>query len=110
MAILSKTSALKQDNLVILTKTFKNKNEYALSEEQVAYVEKQIKNEKKVISINQFNRFVFIVIAEDKKGSAHLKETLRRAASGITGGLNEHKKTSVIVSSSIDKKYTLAFL
>jgi leucyl aminopeptidase len=110
MAILSKTSALKQDNLVILTKIFKNKSEYALSEEQIAYAEKQIKNEKKVISINQFNRFVFIVIADDKKGTAHLKESLRRAASGITGGLNEHKKTSVIVSSTIDKKFTLAFL
>lgn len=110
MALLSKTSALKQDNLVILTKAFKNKSEYDLTEEQETYIEKQIKNEKKVISVNQFSRFVFIVIAEDKKGSSHLKETLRRAASGITGSLNENKKTSVIVSSTTDKKYTLAFL
>ena len=110
MAVLSKTSALKQDNLVILTKTFKNKSEYALNEEQEAYIEKQIKNEKKVVTINQFNRLVFVVLAEDKKGVAHLKETLRRAASGITGSLNEHKKTSVIISSTIDKKYALAFL
>ncbi|MGZ3867126.1 MAG: leucyl aminopeptidase family protein [Bacteroidia bacterium] len=110
MALLSKTSALKQDNLVILTRSFKNKNEYALSAEQVAYVEKQIKNEKKLITVNQFNRFVYVVIAEDKKGTAHLKESLRRTASGITGSLNDNKKASAIVSSTIDRKLTLAFL
>lgn len=110
MAVLAKTSALKQDNLVILEKSFKNKPEYALTSEQVSYIEKRIKSEKKLIVINQFNRFVYVVIADEKKGSAHQMEALRRLASTVSGALNEYKKTSVIVSSLVDKKLTLAFL
>ncbi len=110
MAVLAKTSALKQDNLVILVKSFKNNPEYALSAEQVSYIETRIKSEKKLIIVNQFNRFVYVVIANEKKGSSHQMEALRRLASTVSGALNEYKKTSVIVSSLLDRKFTLAFL
>lgn len=110
MAVLSKTSALKQDNLVIVTKAFKNRNEYALSAAEVTYIEKRIKDEKKLVVVNQFDRLVYVVIADDKKGAAHQKESLRRAASTVTAALNENKKSSVIVSSLVDRKFTLAFL
>ena len=110
MAVLTKTSALKQDNLVILAKSFKNKPEYNLSADQVLYIEKRIKSEKKLITINQFNRFVYVVIADEKKGNAHQMEALRRLASTVSGALNEYKKTSAIVSSLLDRKFTLAFL
>ncbi|HXB41808.1 MAG TPA: leucyl aminopeptidase [Bacteroidia bacterium] len=110
MTSISKTSALKQDNLVIIAKSFKNKTEYGLTDEQVKYIDKQIKDEKKLVTINQYSRLVCVIIADDKKGAAHQMESLRRAASGVTNSLNDQKKTSVIVSSLVEKKFTLAFV
>lgn len=110
MTSILKTSVLKDDNLIILGKSFKNKSEYALTAEQVTYIEKQIKDEKKFVAVNQFTRIVFVVLTDDKKESAKQKETLRRAANTVTGGLNELKKTSVIITSDLDKKFTLAFI
>ena len=110
MTSILKTSVLKDDNLVILAKSFKNKSEYGLSAEQVAYIEKQIKEDKKMVAVNQFTRIVFIVLTDDKKDSAKQKEALRRTANTVTGGLNELKKTSVIITSDLDKKFTLAFI
>lgn len=110
MAAIAKTSTLKQDNLVILTKTFKNKPEYGLTNEEVSYIEQQIKNEKKLVSINQYSRLVVVVIANDNKGPARQMESLRRAADTVTGNLNGQKKTSLIVSSQLDRKFTLAFV
>ena len=110
MTSIVKTSALKEDNLVIIGKSFKNKSEYALTAEQVTYVEKQIKDEKKFVAVNQFTRIVFVVLTDGKKDSAKQKEALRRTANTITAGLNELKKTSVIIASDLDKKFTLAFI
>jgi len=110
MTSISKTSVLKEDNLVILGKSFKNKNEYGLTSEQVTYIEKQIADNKKFVAVNQFIRFVFIVLTDEKKQSIQQKEILRRTGNTVTGALNEHKKESVIVSSVLDKKFTLAFI
>ncbi|MBS1645843.1 MAG: leucyl aminopeptidase family protein [Bacteroidetes bacterium] len=110
MNSIKKISALKEDNLIIVAKTFKNKNEYDLTNEQVSYIEKQIANEKKIITINQYTRIVCVVLLDTKKEAPQQKETLRKAGSSLTTVLNEHKKKSAIVSSSLDKKQSLAFI
>ena len=70
MTSISKTSVLKEDNLAIIGKSFKNKNEYGLTAEQVTYIEKQIADGKKFVAVNQFTRFVFVVLLDDKKETA----------------------------------------
>jgi leucyl aminopeptidase len=110
MTAILKTSVLKDDNLVIIGKSFKNKSEYGLTAEQVTYIEKQIKDEKKFVAVNQFIRIVFVVLTDDKKDTPKQKEALRRAANTVTSALNEHKKTAVIITSDLDKKFTLAFI
>ncbi|MHB8259851.1 MAG: leucyl aminopeptidase family protein [Bacteroidia bacterium] len=110
MTTISKTSALKEDNLVILGKSFKNKTEYGLSPEQLTYIEKQLKDEKKFVAINQFTRMVFVVLIDGKKESSQQKEALRRTADKVTAVLNEYKKTSLIITSTLDRKFTLAFI
>jgi leucyl aminopeptidase len=110
MTSISKTSVLKEDNLVILGKSFKNKNEYGLTPEQVTYIEKQLADNKKFVAVNQFTRFVFVVLLDEKKTAPQQKELLRRTANTVTGALNEHKKTSLIISSVLERKFTLAFI
>ena len=110
MTSISKTSVLKEDNLVIIGKSFKNKPEYGLTTDQVSYIERNLADHKKLVSINQFTRLVFVVVTDEKKENPQQKELLRRAANTITGALNEQKKTSVIISSVLEKKFTLAFI
>ncbi len=110
MTAIAKTSTLKQDNLVIIAKSFKNKPEFGLSNAELAYIEKQIKDEKKLVTVNQYSRLVCVVIADDKKGAAHQMESLRRLADSVTASLNAQKKSSVIVSSQVERKFTLAFV
>ncbi|HKC68410.1 MAG TPA: hypothetical protein VKG26_09275, partial [Bacteroidia bacterium] len=110
MTSVSKTSVLKEDNLVIIGKSFKNKNEYGLTAEQATYIEKQLADNKKLVSINQFTRLVFVVVLDDKKESTQQRELLRRAGNTVTGALNEHKKKSAIITSTADAKFTLAFI
>jgi len=110
MTALAKTATLKQDNLVIIARSFKNKPEYGLNEEQVKYVEKHIKEDRKLVSVNQFNRLVHVIIANDKRGINRQMESLRRAGDNVASALNGQKKTSVIVSSLVERKLTLAFV
>jgi leucyl aminopeptidase len=110
MTAISKTAVLKDDSLVILVKSFKNRPEYGLQPEQVAYIEAQIKAEKKMVVVNQFRRMIYVVIADSKKGPAQQRESLRRAGSTVTASVNEHKKTLLYISSQLDKKLTLAFV
>lgn len=110
MAAIAKTSTLRQDNLVILAKAFRNRPEFGLSNEEVSYIEKQIREEKKLVTINQYTRQVSVVLANDTKGPHRQMESLRRAGDNLSASLNGHKRTSVIVASQVEKKFTLALV
>lgn len=110
MAAIAKTNTLKQDNLVIIARTFRNKPEFGLSNEEVSYIEKQIREEKKLVTVNQYSRQISVVLANDTKGPARQMESLRRAADSVTASLNAHRRTSVIVASQVEKKFTVAFV
>jgi leucyl aminopeptidase len=110
MAAIAKTSTLRQDNLVILTKTFRDRPEFGLRSEEVSYIEKQIREDKKLVTVNQYSRQVSVVLANDTKGAARQMESLRRAADNVAATLNGHKRNSVIVASQVDRRFTLAFV
>lgn len=110
MAAIAKTSTLRQDNLVIIAKAFRNRPEFGLSNEEVSYIEKQISEEKKLVTINQYTRQVSVVLANDTKGPQRQMESLRRAGDNLSASLNGHKRTSVIVASQVEKKFTLALV
>lgn len=110
MAAIAKTSTLRQDNLVILAKAFRNRPEFGLSNDEVSYIEKQISEEKKLVTINQYTRQVSVVLANDTKGPQRQMESLRRAGDNVSLSLNVHRRTSVIVASQVDRKFTLAFV
>lgn len=73
---------------------------------ELAYIQKKIKADEKFITINQFNRLVFIQLVEEfeKKSASHQLEALRVCGSKMCGVLNAHHYESVQISSLIQSK------
>jgi leucyl aminopeptidase len=102
-AIKKDNSTVFKDNLVIITSKFSNDKKYGLSAEELNYITAQLKNDKKLVTVNQFNRLVFVVITDDKADTYIRNEKLRKAGNEISGRLNEAKKTAVSITTETNK-------
>ncbi len=81
-----------KQSIVILCSAFKNKPEYALTKEQVEYIQTQIKtHDKKAVTINDLTRIITIVIVDEKKEHYSTLESIRKTATAITDALNAEK-------------------
>jgi len=97
MLIYKTTQLAKNDNLILIGLKNSDYSAYLKSDEENKYLKKKIKEDKKQILINQYNRLVYINIIDNKilKDKDKLKETLRRDASKFSSGLNGHKIAEV---------------
>jgi leucyl aminopeptidase len=99
MATISKKSSLNNnENLVLLCEKSSNLNNYNLNKGELDFVKREINtNDKKFVSVNQLNRYVFIQIIDPKKERSQLHEFLRKAASSIHTVITDAKLDSVTV-------------
>jgi leucyl aminopeptidase len=102
-AIKKDNSTVFKDNLVIITSRFANDKKYGLSTEESNYIHVQLKNDKKLVTVNQLHRLLFVVIADDKAEAYIRNEKLRKAGNEIGGRLNEAKKTAVSITAETNK-------
>lgn len=100
IALKRKTNYGSNDNLVIITKSFKANSENTLSKEEGDYIASQISQHKKdFVSLQHLGRQVFVVIADGKKPLPQLLEFLRKKGDSIATALNAAKKTAVYITS-----------
>ncbi len=73
---------------------------------ELAYLHKKIKADEKFITINQFNRLVFIQLVEEfeKKNKSGQLEALRSTGNKVCHAINAHKYEKLQVSSLIQSK------
>ncbi|MCD6069135.1 MAG: peptidase [Bacteroidetes bacterium] len=102
-AIKKDNSSLLKDNLVIIASKFSDDKKYGLSKEESNYISTQLKADKKLVAVNQFNRHIFVVIADEKAEAYKRNEKLRKAGNQIGGMLNEAKKTGVTITAETNK-------
>lgn len=98
--LIYKTSTLnKNDNLILIGIKKTDFSSYLKSDEEKRYLKEEIKDDKKQILINQYNRLIFINIVDDdlKSNKDKLLETLRRDASKYLTGLNNHNISEIKV-------------
>ncbi|MCK4923078.1 MAG: peptidase M17, partial [Bacteroidales bacterium] len=98
--LIYKTSTLnKNDNLILIGIKKTDFSSYLKSDEEKRYLKEEIKDDKKQILINQYNRLIFINIVDDdlKSNKGKLLETLRRDASKYLTGLNNHNISEIKV-------------
>ena len=81
-----------------------------LSKNELQYVSKKFKNDKKrFFSINQLKRIVFVQIIENKKEEYLTKENYRDAGNSLVKRINENKSSSVQVVDGINNgEYAIA--
>lgn len=112
MTTISQKNALNNnDNIVIICSKNNSFTNFNLSKAEINFVKKEItKNDKKVVFINQLNRFVFVQLIETKNEKYLTTEALRKAASKIHATIVENKIDSITVFDAEHKTAeTIAF-
>lgn len=109
--IISKRSkVLASDNLIILAGAKSDLKNFGLSKQELDYVQHAIKNKEKQISLNQFKRWLYIVIAETGKDAAQSLEKIRKAAHKLHSVIKaRHHTSACIVEIKDDKTKLYAF-
>ena len=73
-----KRSFSEKDNLILLTNKTQNFSELNFSEKEIKHIKKELKNEKEIITINQYDRFVSLVFPKyTKKNKNQQNENFR---------------------------------
>jgi leucyl aminopeptidase len=107
MTTLKKTAAVSaNDNLVVLCSRKTNLAALSLSEPEMEFIATEFsRHDKKLVVLNQFRRFVFVQLIEDKKEPHLVAEACRKAGAAITILCNEHKLTDVVVADAENKPH-----
>ena len=105
-----KTQIDSKHSLTIICSTFKNKSEYALTKEQVDYINHDIKsNDKKFVCVNSLSRLFCVIIVDEKKTHYTSLESIRKNGSTIADLINSEKHKSVsIINDLTNPDYSLA--
>jgi leucyl aminopeptidase len=99
------------NNRIVIVSGDKDIAAIGLSKEQSAFVKNQIKLEKKSITVNTYDGFIFIYIIENKKTHFLTLEQCRLAGNGFLGAINSQKITKIQVEDISRKNLeTLAFV
>jgi len=114
MAILprlgSASVVTKNDSVVFIIKDEKQVSRTHFSQEEIKFIQGQLKDKKNVVSINQYNRICFIYRLEAKKEAHLVLEACRRNGETISAAFNRQKYSSAIISDdSGTKNAALAF-
>lgn len=86
-------------HLVLVTTNSNKFDESYYSKEELAYVKGELKNKKKLITINQYKRTIFLQVLESDGKERYMQlEQFRRAGHQLAGMLNRLKATEVIIA------------
>ena len=72
-----KTTINKNDNLIILCNIKSNLSSLKLSENEMQFVDLQIKRKQEIIKINQYHRFIVLIFPKKHTSKNHYNEQLR---------------------------------
>ena len=100
----------KDDQLVILINRDNQLPTKLFSKEELTFIRRELRAEKKTISVNQYRRMVYIQVLNDVTKPEHLRlELARKAGCTTIGKTNLAKHESLVIHSLIANELTLAF-
>ncbi len=94
--IKKKTTISEKDNLVLLIATNSDLSSFNLNDAEHSFIKEELSNDKELISINQYNRLLFIVCPKDEKDSNKHLESCRMLGDSLQGKLKDKEKISLI--------------
>lgn len=86
------------DSIVVFVKDKKKFTSALLTPDETAYVQAELTADKKLIAVNQYQRFVFIQMVDKKTEKFQQAEAMRKAGDTLTGMLNKMKIENVVLS------------
>lgn len=81
----------------------------ALNKHELAYANTEIKNDNKLVTINQYGRYLFICVVP-QKATIPVSEALRRIGCQIKELLNKHKTGQVLISNLSKENHAAYYL
>ncbi len=110
MELINIKKIAKSANLIILADKKSSLKEFNFSEKELKFVKNSIKNEHKIIELNQFERYIFIVILSKEKMYAN-QEKVRKSAYKMYGKISSKEiKNVTIVNTSFSNSLLLSFV
>jgi leucyl aminopeptidase len=100
---IKKTNKSATTNKIIVALSVKDLSKTHLTKEQLSFVNQQIKLEKKSITINTYDGFIFIYLIENKKTHFLTLEQCRLAGNGFLSTINSQKISKIQVE-DVSKK------
>jgi len=105
------TSSGKSENIAIFTNNASKFDQSLFSKAELEFVNSEIKKKNKFISINQYERYIFLqIIDTDKKDRHVVLEKFRKAGDQLTALLNRLKLSSVCLLSENDNDEVIAYV
>jgi leucyl aminopeptidase len=101
VSIQKASKPLSASSVVLLADKKTKWSDYDFSAKEISYINRKIKDDDKLITVNQFERVVCIVLPKDKKEQYVRSEDLRMAGSRVCAILNTHKQTQVIIEDTL---------
>src|SRR5690606_29690231 len=69
-----------------------------LDNKETSYASGVFKNDQQLVTINQYNRFVFVYLIKNKKTDWQTLESLRKAGAEVVGFINKQKLDEVTIT------------
>ncbi|MBK6642264.1 MAG: hypothetical protein IPG39_14080 [Bacteroidetes bacterium] len=109
-AIRKVTTSGKADHLAILITDNAKYDSSLFSKQELEFINAEIKKKNKLITINQYGRFIFLqLIDTDKDKKYKTLEKIRRAGDSLCSSANKNGIKEITIISDDSKENTLAF-
>ena len=94
--IKKKITISEKDNLIILTNKISNLSDFNLSDSEISHIKKEIKDDKEIITINQYIRIVTIVSPKKEKDNNQYSENIRLLGDKLLSTFSSEKSVLII--------------
>ena len=102
-----KKSFSEKDNLILLTNKKQNFSKLNFSEKEIKHIKKELKNEKEIITINQYDRFVSIVFPKTDKNKNQQNENVRLIGDKLHTTFGNQKSVVILDTNNNTKNVLL---
>ena len=96
MLIKKKTTISDKDNLILVCNSNSKLSQFVISKDELSYIKKEQKNNKEIISINQYHRHVFIVIPKKENNKNKNAENCRMLGNNLAEKLKDMPSALIV--------------
>ena len=100
----------KANFILLFDKISQIEKKYNFTGQEIAYIKRTLKNDKKLIVINQYDKFIFVQKIDSEKKPEQIKEKARKAAFKLLPKINSEKIKDITIVSEIGKVAEMAFV